>query len=273
VPELPEVETVRRALEAHVRGRRVMRLEARPVQLRRPLDPERLATALTGARLQTPRRRGKHLLVDTSNGGTLLVHLGMTGRLILTDAARDEPRHTHLVLGLDDGRVLRYVDPRRFGLVHWLEPGEEALDPSLVRLGSEPLDPDLPALLPGLIRSRRAPIKSLLLDQHLIAGVGNIYANEALWRARIDPARAGHRIAPRRLARLATVLKEVLEEAIAAGGTTIRDFASLDTEAGLFAVKLRVYGRLDEPCPACATPIRRRMLAGRSTFFCPRCQR
>jgi len=273
MPELPEVETVRRALEMHVRGRRVLSVEAKPVQLRRPLDPERLGAALTGAQLDMPRRRGKHLLVDVAERGTLMVHLGMTGRLVLAEPDHEPPRHTHLTLGLDSGRVLRFVDPRRFGLVHWLEPGQEAHDPSLVRLGLEPLDPDLPLLLPQLLRSRRAPVKSLLLDQHLVAGVGNIYANEALWRAGITPDRAGSKISTQRLSTLARVLREVLTEAIAAGGTTIRDFASLGTEAGMFAIRLRVYGRDGEPCPTCATLIRRSVLAGRSTFFCPRCQR
>jgi len=274
MPELPEVETIRRALELHLGGRAVTGLRGRPVRLRRPLDVERLRANLVGARFGQPRRRGKFLLLDTGPAGTLLVHLGMSGRLILA-AGRSVPEapHTHLALELDDGRELRLVDPRRFGLADWLGRGQELTDPSLARLGVEPLDPGLVTALPPLLAGRRAPVKALLLDQHIVAGVGNIYATEALWRAGIRPGRPAGRIARHRLTRLAEEVQRVLLEAIAAGGTTLRDYSAPDGELGMFGLRLGVYGRDGEPCPACGDPLRRSLIAGRSTCWCARCQR
>jgi len=241
--------------------------------MRRPLEVEDLARRLTGRRLAVPRRRGKFLLLDTEPGGSLLVHLGMSGRLMLQDAAQDRRPHTHLVLVLDDGRELRLVDPRRFGFACWLERGDEATDPSLSVLGVEPLETDLAQVLPRLVGGRRAPVKALLLDQRRIAGVGNIYADEALWRARIRPSRPAHRIARRRLADLGDAVREVLTAAVAQGGTTIRDFASPEGNFGYFAVALNVYGRAGGPCPACGGTLRRSVVAQRTTVWCPACQR
>lgn len=285
MPELPEVETVRRALELHLGGRQVCAVGGRAVRLRRPLELDHLARQLEGLRFGSPRRRGKHLLIDmySEEGrgerlqgeplGALHIHLGMTGRLLLVEAQEPEPRHTHLTLVLDSGQLLRYVDARRFGMVEWLAPEEEAGDPSLSALGIEPLDPRLAQALPSAVRRRTAPIKSLLLDQHLVAGVGNIYANEALWRSEIAPHRSGSRISRQRLVVLAERLQEVLREAIAAGGTTLRDFASLDAEAGYFAIDLSVYDRQGQPCESCGSPISRSTIGGRSTFWCRACQR
>lgn len=243
------------------------------IMMRRPLDVEGLARRLRGRRLAVPRRRGKYLLLDTEPDGSLLVHLGMSGRLMLQDAADPLLPHTHLVLELGDGRELRLVDPRRFGFASWLDPDDEATDPSLSRLGVEPLETDLARVLPRLVEGRRAPIKAVLLDQRRIAGVGNIYADEALWRARIRPSRPAHRIAGRRLADLGDAVREVLTDAVAQGGTTIRDFASPEGNFGYFAVALNVYGRVDRPCPACGAPLRRSTVAQRSTVWCPACQR
>jgi len=274
MPELPEVETARRALALDLPGRTVTEVRGRPVALRRPLEPERLARALVGRRLAAPRRRGKHLLLDVEGGGSLLLHLGMSGRLMLvSDPGPALAPHTHLVLRLDHDRELRLVDPRRFGLAHWLAPGEETHDPALSHLGIEPLDPSFPAIFPSLGRGRRASVKALLLDQRIVAGVGNIYAAEALWRSGLRPGRAAGAISCGRLERLARALQAVLEEAIAAGGTTIRDFAAPNGELGMFAFSLRVYGRDGEPCPTCQTPVLRTVIAGRSTFWCRRCQR
>jgi formamidopyrimidine-DNA glycosylase len=273
MPELPEVETVRRALSSEVCGKRVTAVRGESVALRRPLDVEELGAILPGRQFLEPRRRGKFLLLDTDPAGSLLVHLGMSGVIQLVHATVPLRAHTHLILELDNGRELRFVDPRRFGMAVWLEPGDEANDPSLDTLGMEPLDPRLGQTLPSLIRNRRAPIKSLLLDQHLIAGIGNIYAAEALWRAGIHPRRAGNRISVARLAILAATLQEVLAEAIAAGGTTLRDFATPDGNSGYFAVSLQVYGRQDEPCLRCGATIRAEAIGGRTTAWCPECQR
>lgn len=241
--------------------------------MRRPLDVERLARRLGGRRFAVPRRRGKFLLLDMESDGSLLIHLGMSGRLMLQDAADERLPHTHLVLVLDDARELRLVDPRRFGFASWLDSGDEATDPSLSVLGVEPLETDLATVLPGLVGGRRAPIKALLLDQRRIAGVGNIYADEALWRAGIRPSRPAHRISRTRLARLGDAIREVLTDAVAQGGTTIRDFASPEGNFGYFAVALNVYGRAGSPCPACGTALRRQTVAQRSTVWCPACQR
>ncbi|MGD8440906.1 MAG: bifunctional DNA-formamidopyrimidine glycosylase/DNA-(apurinic or apyrimidinic site) lyase, partial [Holophagae bacterium] len=243
MPELPEVETVRRALEIGLENKSVTRVRGRSVMMRRPLDIPLLAKRIEGRRFAAARRRGKFLLLDLDPPGSLLIHLGMSGRLLLGDASAPELDHTHLVLELDDGGELRFVDPRRFGLAVWLDPGSEARDPSLAALGLEPLEPGLEETLPPLLRQRRSPLKSLLLDQHLVAGVGNIYAAEALWRAGIRPMRHGSRTALPRLRRLALAVRSVLGEAVAQGGTTIRDYAAPDGNFGSFAVDLQVYGK------------------------------
>ena len=273
MPELPEVETVRRALELDLTGPRVISVSGRSIALRRPLDVDRLQPLLIGRQFLTPRRRGKFLLLDLDPPGSLLVHLGMTGRIQLVKASIPRRDHTHLVIHLNDGRQLRFVDPRRFGLVDWLNPGAEGRDPSLAKLGVEPLEPSLNKVLPPLLRSRRAPLKSLLLDQRLVAGIGNIYAAEALWRSGIHPRRAGNRTSLSRLAGLARSIQEVLRDAITQGGTTLRDFAGPDGESGYFAVKLNVYGRQGEACVTCGTTIRAAVIGGRTTAWCPSCQR
>lgn len=273
MPELPEVETVRRSLALELPGLRIVAVGGRSIAMRRPLDVERLATLATGRRFLEPRRRGKYLLLDLDPPGSLLAHLGMSGRVQLVDASSPLRNHTHLRLELDDGRQLRFVDPRRFGFVDWLEPGAEITDPSLTALGIEPLDPGLDEKLPPLLHARRAPLKGLLLDQRLIAGIGNIYAIEALWRAGIHPRRAGNRTSLSRLAGLARSVQEVLTEAITQGGTTLRDFAGPDGEVGYFAVRLSVYGRQGEPCVKCGTTIRAAVIGGRTTAWCPGCQR
>ena len=273
MPELPEVETVRRSVAEHAAGRTIDQVEARPVMMRRPLLPERLSAALTGRRLAAPRRRGKFLLLDVDPAGTLLIHLGMSGRLVMSTPATPRPAHTHLVLRLGDDRELRLVDPRRFGLAWWLEAGEETVDPSLARLGLEPLHDGLPRLLPPLLHRTRSSLKAALLDQRLVAGVGNIYATEALWRAGIRPDRRAARTSVVRLTRLAEEVQRVLGEAIDAGGTTIRDYAAPGGDLGLFRVSLRAYGRAGRPCARCGDTLRGDRIAGRSTVWCRRCQR
>ena len=273
MPELPEVETVRRALEIGLETRSVTRVRGRSVMMRRPLDVPLVAARLEGRAFIGARRRGKFLLLDLDPPGSLMIHLGMSGRLLLGDASAPVLDHTHLVLELDDGRELRFVDPRRFGLAIWLDPDDEAHEPSLAALGLEPLGPGLEDALPPLLHQRRSPVKSLLLDQHLVAGVGNIYAAEALWRAGIRPMRYGNRTALPRLRRLALEVRSVLTEAVAQGGTTIRDYATPDGNFGYFAVDLQVYGKAGGPCPRCGGTLKDTRISNRATVWCPSCQR
>jgi len=241
--------------------------------MRRPLDLPLLRREVNNRRITAVRRRGKYLLLDTEPAGSLLVHLGMSGRMLLAEAHTPRLPHTHLVLRLESGPELRLVDPRRFGFAQWLNPGDEATDPSLSTLGMEPLAPDTKNELPPLLHARKSPIKTLLLDQRLVAGVGNIYAVESLWRAGIRPSRQGARIAMTRLDRLVREVQEVLCEAIEQGGTTIRDFSAPGGNFGYFAVRLQAYGRAGAPCSRCATELREARIGGRSTPFCPQCQR
>ncbi len=253
MPELPEVETVRRALEIGLDGLCVTAVRGRSVMMRRPLDValHRIADRWR-TRFISARRRGKYLLLDFDVVGTLMIHLGMSGRLLLCGAAEPQPDHTHLVLTLSDGRELRFVDPRRFGLAAWLEPGEKRSTRRSTHSGSNPSIRHGRSF-PPLLHARRSPVKSLMLDQQLIAGVGNIYAAEALWRAGIRPTRKGSQISIPRLRRLAVETRRVIEEAVAEGGTTIRDYATPSGDFGNFAVKLQVYGKEGRPCPRCTT--------------------
>jgi formamidopyrimidine-DNA glycosylase len=273
MPELPEVETVRRGLAPLLVGRRVTAVEVRDGRLRRPVTRRGLGP-LRGARLLAVRRRSKYLLLDTDAGRTLLLHLGMTGNLRVDDASRPEAPHTHVVFRLDDGRELRFSDPRRFGMVELIP--NERLDrhPRLAGLGPEPLEPSLTgALLHAATRGRKKPVKNLLMDTRTIAGIGNIYACEALFRAALHPRRKVGRIDAAGWDRLVDSLRAVLQEALGAGGTTRRDFLNAEGEPGYFAVSLRVYDREGRPCRRCRAVIRRIVQAGRSTFFCPGCQR
>jgi formamidopyrimidine-DNA glycosylase len=269
MPELPEVETTRRGLEPLVVGRLVERVEVREPRLRWPIGdvPERLA----GRRIAALGRRGKYLLVGT-DGGTLLVHLGMSGGLRYHDSPPPPGKHDHVDLRFADGACLRFNDPRRFGSLHFsTDPASHAL---LRDMGPEPLGDDFTAVyLRDACRGRRIAIKPHLMNGRVVAGVGNIYANEALHRAGIHPARAAGRIAKPRLATLVERVKEVLAEAIESGGTTLRDFAGGDGKPGYFQLALNAYGRAGEPCDRCTAPIRLTVIGQRATYFCARCQR
>lgn len=274
MPELPEIEVLRRSLEPRLLGRRIERIEARRVALREPLDGRALRRALSGARIVAVRRRAKYLLLDVESGSTLLVHLGMSGRLTL--AAADAPRepHEHLSLHLDGGERLRLRDPRRFGLAVAIATAGLSEDPHLATLGVEPLSPEFGAeLLCAAAARRRGPVKNFLMDGRVVVGVGNIYASEALFRARIAPQRGVDRLRSAQWARVADAVVETLAQAIAEGGTTLNDFTDGAGSPGLFQVSLAVYARGGEPCPRCAARIRRLVQAGRSSFYCPRCQR
>jgi formamidopyrimidine-DNA glycosylase len=268
MPELPEVETTVRGLARVLEGRRIARVEARRPDLRRAL-PVDLGQRLTGSRVTDLRRRAKYGLIDTDRGDTLVFHLGMSGhwRTDPTDVAK----HDHFIIQTDEGRRLALNDARRFGSLDLVRTDELEQWPPFEALGPEPLDVD-PRELKSRLSGRTAAIKLLLLDQRIVAGLGNIYVCEALYRAGIHPARAGGAISLGRLERLVPAIHDVLAEAIAAGGSTLRDFASPDGELGYFPKSFAVYDREGRPC-ACGGTVRRIVQGGRSTFYCPRCQR
>ena len=270
MPELPEVETTVRGLALVLQGRRLARVEARRADLRRAFPPD-LRQRLTGARVTGLARRAKYGLVDTDRGDTLVFHLGMSGKWRIDPAGLDA--HDHFILETDEGRRAALNDPRRFGSLDLVRTEALADHEPFRRIGPEPLgDAFSPRYLLAALDGRSAPIKALLLDQRIVAGLGNIYVCEALHRARIAPGRAAGRISLDRLDRLVESVKTVLLAAIEAGGSSLRDYARPDGELGYFSRQWRVYGREGEAC-GCGAPIRRRSDSGRSTFFCPRCQR
>ncbi len=270
MPELPEVETVVRGLRPLLLGQRIAQVEVRRGDLRWPV-PADLADRLAGARIIALGRRAKYGLISTDRGDTLVFHLGMSGRFRL-DPDRLLP-HDHVVISAS-GHRLAFHDPRRFGSLHLVAGRAASALPLLAGLGPEPLDAAFDgAVLARAAAGRTAPIKSLLLDQRVVAGIGNIYASEALFRAGIAPARAAGRIAGQRLARLADAVKAVLAEAIAAGGSSLRDHVAVSGELGTFQHQFRVYGREGEACPGCGGQIARFVLQSRATYACRRCQR
>lgn len=281
MPELPEVETVRRGLLPVLEGRVIARAEARRPDLRWPLPPD-LVQVLTGARVVALRRRSKYLLAELDRGGAMLLHLGMSGRLLIEGDApgiyhRDPailPRHDHVVLTTDQGVTITLNDARRFGMVDLIRDGAD--HPLLMTLGPEPLGPDFTGdYLAFRFAGKKSPVKTVLLDQRIVAGLGNIYVSESLHRAGIDPRRAAGRIGAARLHALACHIRDVLHEAIAAGGSSLRDHRQASGELGYFQHSFRVYDREGAPCPApsCTGSIRRIVQSGRSSFFCPVCQR
>ncbi len=271
MPELPEVETTRRGIEPHLLGQRIRSVEMRCRRLRWPV-PAALTKHAAGARIEAVRRRAKYLLLDTSNG-TLIIHLGMSGSLRILDRPEPPGVHDHVDLHFGAGRLLRYTDPRRFGAWLWTT-GDSARHPLLAALGPEPLGEHFDGdYLYAHSRGRRLAVKSFIMDSHTVAGVGNIYANEALFEAGIHPARAAGRIGRARYRRLAETIREVLAAAIRQGGTTLRDFLGSDGRPGYFQQSLQVYGRGGEACPRCGARLRETRNGQRSTVYCPRCQR
>lgn len=272
MPELPEVETTRRGLEPHVAHRRIREIVVREPRLRWPV-PADLGNALRGHAFERIDRRGKYLLLRTGDGPTLMIHLGMSGHMRVVPPGTPARPHDHVDIMLEGGPTLRYNDPRRFGSLHVLPPGDP-VHPLLARLGPEPLSEALTGhYLHRRSRGRRAPVKTFLMDAAVVVGVGNIYASEALFRAGIRPTRPAGRIAEARYERLADTVKAVLAEAIEAGGTTLRDFAATDGQPGYFSQRLDVYGRAGAACVRCATPLLNRRIGQRATVFCPTCQR
>jgi formamidopyrimidine-DNA glycosylase len=270
MPELPEVETTVRGLASVLDGRRLTRVEPRRADLRRAF-PVDLRQRLTGATVTGLGRRAKYGLIETDRGDTMIFHLGMSGRWRIDPAALGP--HDHLLLETDAGRTLSLADPRRFGSVDLVETAKLAAWPPFVALGPEPLGPDFDAdRLAAALAGRAAPIKALLLDQRIVAGLGNIYVCEALNMAGIAPTRPAGRISKARLALLVDAIRGVLLSAIEAGGSTLRDYAQPDGALGYFSTQFRVYARAGQACP-CGGIVRRRVDSGRSTFHCTACQR
>ncbi len=267
MPELPEVETTVRGLSRVLEGRRIRTVEARRPDLRRAL-PLDLGQRLTGARVTKLRRRAKYGLIDTDRGDTLVFHLGMSGRWRVDPSELE--KHDHFIIQTDEGRRVALNDPRRFGSLDLVRTGELADWPPFKALGPEPLDLDARDLKRRL-EGRTAAIKLLLLDQHIVAGLGNIYVCEALYRAGIHPRRPGGTISLGRLQKLVPAIHDVLAEAIEAGGSSLRDFASPDGELGYFSKAFAVYDREGQPCKKGGL-VKRIVQGGRSTFYCPRCQ-
>ncbi len=286
MPELPEVETVRRGLEPVLVGARLARVEARRPDLRFAL-PDGFVQRLTGARVDRLTRRGKYILAHLDREEILAMHLGMTGRFeiegpsqqasaVRSAAPRADPRHAHILFETDAGDRITFFDPRRFGSMDLIAADRIGEQPPFSRMGPEPLEDEFDAdHLAAAFTGRRQGAKALLLDQSVVAGLGNIYVCEALHRARISPSRAAGALGRAKLTALVAAIRWVLEQAIDAGGSTLRDYAAADGSLGYFQHRFGVYGRQGEPCPApgCGAVIRRVVLAGRSTFYCPRCQR
>ncbi|MEZ5314540.1 MAG: bifunctional DNA-formamidopyrimidine glycosylase/DNA-(apurinic or apyrimidinic site) lyase [Thermoanaerobaculia bacterium] len=273
MPELPEIEVLKRSLTRPLVGRSILGVEVHSPALREPLDRRRLRD-LAGRRIVALGRRSKYLRIDLEGDRTLVIHLGMSGRLTLAPSALPRELHEHLTLQLDGGEKLRLRDPRRFGLAFVARTSRIGSDRRFRGLGLEPLSGELDgATLAALACGRRGPVKSFLMDGRLVVGVGNIYATEALFRAAIHPARSVARIGAARWDDLARAVVEVLEQAIADGGTTLNDFTDGEGFAGEFQIALSAYGREGEPCPRCGATIRRLVQGGRSSFYCPRCQR
>ncbi len=271
MPELPEVETTRRGVEPLVAGLTVSRVVVHDARLRQPV-PRDLGRRLHGEQLLAVERRAKYLLFRFPRG-TLLVHLGMSGSLRVVSPEQPRLAHDHVEIVFGNDRAMRLRDPRRFGLMLWCE-NDPLTHPLLANLGPEPFEPRFDAAyLRERALGRRGAVKNFIMDAHIVVGVGNIYASESLFRAGIHPARAAGRVSAVRYAALCAHIREVLAEAITAGGTTLRDFVRNDGEPGYFRHDLRVYGRVGEPCTTCNTPVSMRVIGQRSSFFCVACQR
>lgn len=272
MPELPEVETTRRGITPHLVGRTIRHIEVRDPRLRWPVPTRELTMRLPGCTVTAVTRRAKYLLVETT-AGNLILHLGMSGSLRVLPGEAAPAAHEHVQIDFDDSNSLRFRDPRRFGALLWTTQ-DPATHPLLAALGPEPLGPEFTAeYLYHRSRGRRLAVKSLIMDAHVVVGVGNIYASEALFHAGIRPGRAAQRLGRADCARLVDAIRKVLTSAIEAGGTSLRDFSNSDGQPGYFRMSLAVYGRAGESCRHCGTGIRQRRIGQRSSYYCPACQR
>lgn len=274
MPELPEVETTRRGLALKLQDRRITRIEARRPDLRFPL-PADFAARIQGSQVEALERRAKYILLRLSGGLVWLIHLGMSGRMVIRQGwPNDIGPHDHVIFGTDDGWSVTFNDARRFGMMDLIEAQAVAGHKLLGAIGPEPLDDAFtPAVLIAALHGKRTPMKAALLDQRVVAGLGNIYVSEALYRAGIHPERLAGSVASKRLEKLVPAIKDVLLEAVEAGGSSLRDYVQTDGELGYFQTRFRVYDREDQPCQACQRPIKRIVQSGRSTFFCGHCQK
>jgi formamidopyrimidine-DNA glycosylase len=273
MPELPEVEVVRQGLQKHLPGRRIVAVKTNHKKLRLPVPIKHLEQYIVGARVSSVGRRAKYLLVRMDNDATLVIHLGMSGRLGLFPSSAPLKKHDHLRWQLDEDREMRFSDSRRFGSVQVLTPNE-ALEDRIAEIGLEPLGPDFTAAyLKEKARGKKQPIKNFLMNGRIVVGIGNIYACETLFRAAIKPTTQAGKLGIQRWQRVVNAAQAVLQKAIASGGTTINDFVNESGKTGYFQLELQVYGRERQPCNTCKTPIARKVMAGRSTFFCPKCQK
>jgi formamidopyrimidine-DNA glycosylase len=273
MPELPEVETIRRGLERVLIGKVIDRIKVRETRMRQPVDAQKLRRWIAGQSVRALHRRAKYLLCAMGNGAHLAIHLGMSGRLLLCANTLPLEKHDHVRFIFNNGRELRFHDPRRFGLVDAIPPGEMEAFSHFQRLGIEPLSPQCtPEYLAARAQGLSRPIKNFLMDAAVIVGVGNIYANESLFRAGIHPEKPSGKLRPEQWQRLVKAVRETLELAIATGGTTLNDFYDSDGSMGYFQQHLMVYSREGESCHVCGKKIRRLVQVGRSSFYCPRCQ-
>lgn len=274
MPELPEVETTRRGLALKLEGRRITRIEARRPDLRFPL-PKNFAKTILGRRVEALERRAKYILIRLEGGLVWIIHLGMSGRMVLRAGwPNDIGPHDHVIFATDEGWAATFNDARRFGMMD-LVPADKLAEHRLLKgLGPEPLDDGFtPAVLAAALKGKKTPMKAALLDQAVVAGLGNIYVCEALFRAGIDPKRLAGSVKLEKLAKLVQAIKAVLREAIKAGGSSLRDYVQSDGELGYFQTRFRVYDHEGEPCRVCGAPIKRIVQSGRSTFYCGRCQK
>lgn len=273
MPELPEVETVCRGLRKQILKRKIVAVKYHRPNLRFPM-PQDLPQAVSGKTVKEIQRLSKYILIVLSDGGKILLHLGMSGRLFFNDEKDFTPaKHDHVVITFDKGPRLVFNDARRFGVLDYLKPGEDT-HKLLGNVGLDPFDPKMTAIWLGeKLARRKTPMKAFLMDQKIIAGLGNIYVCEALFRAKISPKRPAGKVKEKEVPGLVKAIHDVLNEAIKAGGSSLRDYVQTDGELGYFQSKFSVYGREDQPCRACKMPIKRITQSGRSTFFCPNCQR
>jgi formamidopyrimidine-DNA glycosylase len=283
MPELPEVETVRRGLAPVMEGIRIAKADVNRPNLRWPF-PERMSERLSGARVERLRRRSKYILADLDTGESLLIHLGMSGRMLISGAklgifTHDHPapeKHDHVVFHMENGARITFNDPRRFGAMDLLDTKTADTHKLLAAIGPEPLGNSFDeAYLIAALKGKASPIKTALLDQRIVAGLGNIYVCETLYRARISPLRKAGQISEPRVASLVPIIRQVLSEAIEAGGSSLKDFRQADGDLGYFQHRFDVYAREGEPCrtPECSSLIIRAVQSGRSSFYCPICQR
>jgi formamidopyrimidine-DNA glycosylase len=274
MPELPEVEVIRRGLQKHLPGCKVLDIRAGNKKLRRPMPRRDLQKFIRGARVKSVGRRAKFLLIAMDNGARLIVHLGMTGRLGIFPTGAPRAKHDHLRLQLDNNMQLRFNDSRRFGFIQVQPPGSDTAGIMMANLGPEPLGPDFsPEYLQKLAAGKNRPLKNFLMDNRIVVGIGNIYACEILFHAGLKPDKKVSRLTLKDWGKIVKSSRQVLEKAIASGGTTISDFVNESGKSGYFQLELQTYGKQGRPCSCCTTPIAKKTMAGRATFFCPKCQK